>query len=49
MGLLYERGLIKGNPGAGFKIVETMEERDQLLQEKRELEKRKKQFDIEVN
>ena len=49
MGLLYEKGLIKGNPGSGFEIVETMQERDQLLQERREQEKREDQLNIEVN
>ena len=49
MGLQYDKGLIKGNPGSGFEIVETMEERDQLLQERREQEKREDQLNIEVN
>ena len=49
MGKLYERGLIKGNAGTGYEIVATMEERDLILQQRREEEERTQQLNMEVN
>ena len=49
MSQLYEKGLIKGNPDSGFEAVETMEERDRILQLRLEEEQRAIQLSMEMN